>query len=110
MIFADFYGPSEVYQRAKADIQNAVAAALRTTRENVVLRRVLVEQDAPHVELWVELSSEEQLYRLGKEIASRTAEAIRPYWDGPIWTMYRIVPLTHAFLDGKPRARGLSYE
>jgi hypothetical protein len=84
-----------------------VAAALRVPREQVVVRRLVTEGGVDEIELWVELSSDEQLYRLGQQIAQRVSAGLRA--DGPtddVWVMYRVVPLSHAFLNGEPRGRG----
>lgn len=106
MIFVDFYGPAQVYHSARKSVQETLAQVFRTRVDNVVVRRFPVETERDEVELWVELSSEEQLYRLGHEIARKTVDALRPHWTGDIWTMYRVVPLTNAYLNGQPRGRG----
>ncbi|MBV9546002.1 MAG: hypothetical protein JOY61_16645, partial [Chloroflexi bacterium] len=62
---------------------------------------------ADEIELWIELSTDEQLYRLGRQIAGRVTAGLRPDGTGPnVWIMYRVVPLSHAFLNGAPRGRG----
>ncbi len=108
MIFVDYLGPAGRFSRVRQVAAAEVAAAFRMPESQVVVRRILAEDARDAVELWIELSSEEQLYRLGRQVAQRVAEALRA-GDGPdeVWVMYRIVPLSHAFLNGEPRGRGI---
>jgi len=70
------------------------------------VRRIVTEDARDDVELWIELSTDEQLYRLGRDIAQRVSAALRPDGQGPdVWVMYRVVPLSHAFLNGQVRGR-----
>jgi hypothetical protein len=90
-------------------VEREVAAALRVPTDHVVVRRLVTEAPTDEVELWIELSSDEQLYRLGRQLAQRISAGLRG-GDGAIgsdvWVMYRVVPLSHAFLNGEARARG----
>jgi hypothetical protein len=71
------------------------------------VRRIVTEDTGDDVELWVELSTDEQLYRLGRPIAQRVSSALRPDGAGPdVWVMFRVVPLSNAFLNGVGRGRG----
>jgi hypothetical protein len=68
---------------------------------------MLTEDERDEVELWIELSTDEQLYRLGRQLAQRISAGLRPNGAGPnVWVMYRVVPLSHAFLNGDARGRG----
>lgn len=107
MIFCDFYGPAAIYLSERDRVRQEVAAALRTSPDSVVLRRVVTEDDRQEVELWVELSSEDQLYRHGQRLAEQVSASVRERFAVPIWVMFRIVPLSHAFLNGQPRSRGV---
>jgi len=107
MIFVDYLGPPERLAQVREVAQREVAAALRVPAAEVVVRHILTDSPSDDVELWVELSAEEQLYRLGRQIATRLAAGLRPGGTGPgVWVMYRIVPLSHAFLNGETRGRG----
>src|SRR5579864_6027712 len=98
MIFVDYIGPAMWLGQVREVVPREVGAALR---------RSVTEDEYDAVELWIELSSDEQLYRLGRQLAQRIAAALRPEDSGPnVWVMYRVVPLSHAFLNGEPRARG----
>jgi hypothetical protein len=107
MIFVDYLGPADQLPRVREVVSREVAAAMRVPSEQVSVRR-LVTDDAPQeIELWVELSTDEQLYRLGRPIAQRVSSALRPDDSGPdVWVMFRVVPLSHAFLNGVVRGRG----
>jgi len=73
----------------------------------VAVRRIVTDDPRDEVEVWIELSTDEQLYRLGRLIAQRISTGLRPDDSGPnVWVMYRVVPLTHAFLNGDARGRG----
>ena len=107
MIFVDYLGPGERLPQVREIVAREVGAALRVPASQVVVRRLLTEDPRDEVELWIELSSDEQLYRLGRQIAQRVSAALRAEAGGPeVWVMYRVVPLSHAFLNGEPRARG----
>jgi hypothetical protein len=105
MLFVDFYGPTEVFAATRAAIQERVATAFRTPPGSVVLRRIVAESEYPGVEVWIELSSEEQLYRYGRRLAADVSEAVRATHPLDVWVLFRIVPLAHAFLNGTPRRR-----
>jgi hypothetical protein len=107
MIFVDYLGPSARLGQVRDAVSREVAAALRVPANQVVVRRLSTDDERDEVELWVELSSDEQLYRLGRQLAQRISAALRPEGDGPdVWVMYRVVPLSHAFLNGESRGRG----
>lgn len=107
MIFVDYLGPPERVQQVREVVAREVSAGLRLPADRVVVRHIRTDQERDEVELWVELSSDEQLYRLGRQLAQRISQALRIDDDGPnIWVMYRVVPLSHAFLNGEPRGRG----
>ncbi|HLH26436.1 MAG TPA: hypothetical protein VK066_28280 [Chloroflexota bacterium] len=108
MLFVDFYGSAEVFRATMAGIQAHVAAAFRTPPANVVVRRIVAESDYPGVEVWIELSSEEQLYRYGGRLAAEISAVIRAAAPVDVWVLFRLVPLAHAFLNGTPRRRDAS--
>lgn len=108
MIFVDYLGSAERLAQVREVVKREVGAAMRVPPEQVTVRRVVTEADATDdVELWVELSTDEQLYRLGRQLAGRISAGLRPDGAGPnVWVMYRVVPLSHAFLNGQARGRG----
>jgi len=107
MIFVDYLGSASRLTEVSEVVKREVAAALRLPPEQVAIRRMLTEDDRDEVELWVELSTDEQLYRLGRQLAQRISAGLRPDGAGPnVWVMYRVVPLSHAFLNGEARGRG----
>ena len=108
MIFVDYLGPGERFPSVREVVRREVGASMRVPPEQVAVRRIVTEADGDHdVELWVELSTDEQLYRLGRQMAGRISAGLRPEGDGPnVWVMFRVVPLSHAFLTGQPRGRG----
>jgi len=107
MIFVDYLGPPERVLQVREVVAREVSAGLRLPADRVVVRHMRTDQERDEVELWVELSSEEQLYRVGRQLAQRISDALRVDDEGPnIWVMYRVVPLSHAFLNGEPRGRG----
>ncbi|HEY7065565.1 MAG TPA: hypothetical protein VII06_29090 [Chloroflexota bacterium] len=108
MLFVDIYGPADIFAATGAAIQARVAAAFRTPEANVVVRRIVTESPYPGVEVWIELSSEEQLYRYGRRLAADVSEAIRASHTVDVWVLFRVVPLAHAFLNGEPRRRDAS--
>ena len=107
MIFVDYLGPAEQLVQVREVVRREVGAAMRVPATQVIVRRIVTEADSQAIELWVELSSDEQLYRLGQRIARQVTDALQAT-NGPteIWVMYRVVPLSHAFLNGDPRGRG----
>jgi hypothetical protein len=107
MIFVDYLGSAERLAQVSEVVRREVAAALRLPPEQVAVRRLLTEDERDEVELWIELSTDEQLYRLGRQLAQRISAGLRPDGAGPnVWVMYRVVPLSHAFLNGDARGRG----
>ena len=107
MIFVDYLGSAERLAQVREVVRREVAAALRLPPEQVAVRRVLTDDERDEVELWIELSTDEQLYRLGRRLAQRISAGLRPDGTGPnVWVMYRVVPLSHAFLNGDARGRG----
>ena len=104
VIFVDYLGPAERLEQVREVVTREVGAAMRVPPDEVVVRRIVTEDDARGIELWVELSSDEQLYRLGQTIAQRITDGLQA--NSEIWVMYRVVPLSHAFLNGEPRGRG----
>ena len=107
MIFVDYLGTPERLPEVRDAVRREVASALRVSPDQVAVRRISTDSDSNEVELWIELSTDEQLYRLGRQLAQRICLALRPEGTGPnVWVMYRVVPLTHAFLNGEARGRG----
>jgi hypothetical protein len=107
MIFVDYFGAASRLSEVREVVKREVAATLRVRPEQVVVRRLATDDDRNEVELWVELSSDEQLYRLGRQLAHNISAGLRPDERGPnVWVMYRVVPLSHAFLNGEARGRG----
>jgi hypothetical protein len=107
MIFVDYLGPGERLAKVREVVSREVGAAMRVPPTQVAVRRIVTEDAADEVELWIELSTDEQLYRLGRQIAGRVTAGLRPNGSGPnVWIMYRVVPLSHAFLNAAPRGRG----
>ena len=107
MIFVDYFGTTARLASVRQVVTREVAASLRVGPEQVSVRRIVTEDDRDEIELWIELSSDEQLYRLGQPLAQRISAALRQDPSSPhVWVMYRVVPLSHAFLDGEGRGRG----
>jgi hypothetical protein len=107
MIFVDYLGAASHLAHVSTIVKREVATALRVGADQVSVRRIVTEGDADAIELWVELSTDEQLYRLGRPLAQRISAGIRSENSAPdVWVMYRVVPLTHAFLNGAQRGRG----
>jgi hypothetical protein len=107
MIFVDYLGRPERLGQVREVVRREVASVLRVSPEGVCVRRFATDDDRDEIELWVELSSDEQLYRVGRVLASRISAGLRADDNGPsVWVMYRVVPLSHAFLNGEPRGRG----
>jgi hypothetical protein len=107
MIFVDYLGPADRLPRVREVVSREVGAAMRMPTDQIAVRRIVTEDAGDEVELWIELSTDEQLYRFGRSIAQRISAGLRPEGAGPkVWVMYRVVPLSHAFLNGEPRGRG----
>jgi hypothetical protein len=107
MIFVDYLGAPERLAQVRDVVRREVAAGLRVAPDQVVVRRMPTDDERDEIELWIELSTDEQLYRLGRQLAVRISAALRPDGTGPdVWVMYRVVPLNHAFLNGEARGRG----
>ena len=107
MIFVDYLGAPERLAQVRDVVTREVAAALRVAAAQVTVRRMPTEDERDEVELWIELSTDEQLYRLGRQLAQRISAALRLDGTEPnVWVMYRVVPLSHAFLNGEARGRG----
>src|SRR5579884_3718401 len=107
MIFAEFYGPTSTFAEALATIEERIAAVMHARPEDVVVRRIEAESDYAGAEIWIELSSEEQLARHGRELAEQVTRAIRAKVDSDVWVLFRIVPLDRVYLNGEARRRGL---
>jgi hypothetical protein len=106
MIFVDYLGPAERLMQVQAVVGREVGAAMRVRAEQVAVRRIVTDDERDEIELWIELSTDEQLYRLGRQIAQRISVGLRPDGVGPdVWVMYRVVPLSNAFLNGDARGR-----
>lgn len=107
MIFVDYLGTPSRLAEVREVVKREVSTMLRVARDQVTVRRIVTEDDAEEVELWVELSTDEQLYRTGRALAQRISASLRPDGEGPnVWVMYRVVPLNLAFLNGEARGRG----
>jgi hypothetical protein len=107
MIFVDYLGRADRLRQVSEVVSREVGAVMRTRPDLVAVRRIVTDDERDEIELWIELSTDEQLYRLGRQIAQRISAALRPDDSGPeVWVMYRVVPLNHAFLNGEPRGRG----
>lgn len=107
MIFVDYLGAAARLGQVREVVTREVAGALRVANDQVSVRRIATDDDRDEIELWVELSSDEQLYRLGRQLAQQISAALRPDGRGPdVWVMYRVVPLSTAFLNGAARGRG----
>ena len=107
MIFVDYLGAAARLAHVREVVKREVSAVLRVRADEVTLRRIVTEDEADEVELWVELSTDEQLYRTGRALAQRISAGLRPDGEGPnVWVMYRVVPLNQAFLNGEARGRG----
>jgi hypothetical protein len=108
MIFVDYLGPAEALPRVREVVAREVGAAMRVPPDQVHVRRLVTDDPRQEIELWIELSTDEQLYRLGRPMAQQLSSALRPDDSGPdVWVMYRVVPLSHAFLNGVSRGRGV---
>lgn len=107
MFYLEYLGPIDLYAEVRDALRQELADAFRTRPSLVTVRRMLAAEEQTAVELWVELSSEEQLYRYGREVARRLTEAVRARSEVDVWVLFKVVPLSHAFLNGEPRARGV---
>jgi hypothetical protein len=105
MLFVDYYGPEDLFGRVRGPVRECVGAVFRTPPDSIVVRRILADSDYPGVEVWIELSSEEQLYRYGRRLAADVSAAIRAAREVDVWVLFRVVPLERAFLNGAPRRR-----
>jgi hypothetical protein len=109
VIFVDYFGAASRLAQVREVVGREVAAGLRVPADQVVVRRIATDDDHDEIELWVELSTDEQLYRVGRQLAQRISAGLRPDGSGPnVWVMYRVVPLSHAFLNGETRGRGIA--
>lgn len=106
MIFVDFYGDPKVFTDAQLPLQEHIANVFHTRPEDVVIRRITVESQYSGTEIWIELSSDEQLMRHGRELAQTVSDVIRARLEGDVWVLFRVVPLSHVYLNGEPRRRG----
>ena len=107
MIFVDYLGVPSRLPEVREVVAREVSAALRVPLGQVVVRRLVTDNDTDEIELWIELSTDEQLYRLGRQLAQRITAGLREQETDPnVWVMYRVVPLNHAFLNGDARGRG----
>ena len=107
MIFVDYFGAGSRLPQVREVVGREVAAGLRVPADQVAVRRITTDDERDEIELWVELSTDEQLYRVGRQLAQRITAGLRPDGAGPnVWVMYRVVPLSHAFLNGETRGRG----
>ena len=78
MIFVDYLGPAARFARVREVVSREVGAAMRVPPEQVGVRRIVTDDDRDEVELWIELSTDEQLYRLGRMLAQRVSAGLRP--------------------------------
>jgi hypothetical protein len=108
VIFAEFYGSPSIFADTLAALESRIARVLNARPEDVVIRRVEAESDYEGTEIWIELSSEEQLVRHGKELAQQVSDAIRAHFETNVWVLFRILPLDRVYLNGQPRGRGFS--
>ena len=110
MLYVDYFGPTDTYQLVSETAATEIAQVMRLSVGAVVIRRVVTETTREETELWIELSSDEQLYRLGEKIARGITTGLRRAGlMSDVWVMYRVVPLDRAFLNGEPRGRA-AYE
>lgn len=90
----------------RSPLEERIAEVLHARPEDVVVRRIEAESDYPGAEIWVELSSEEQLARHGPVLARTISEVIRSHAKTDVWVLFRVVPLERVYLNGEPRRRG----
>jgi hypothetical protein len=108
MYYVDYLGPPDLFEQLREPLRRDLAAVVRTDPAGVRIRRLASDPPYSEIELWVELSTEEQLIRLSRDIASRLSATARAASDLDVWVMFRIVPLSQAFLNGSPRGRARS--
>lgn len=107
MLFVDYLGPAEQVPNVTEVVRRELSGVMRVPLDQIAVRRIVTEDSRAEIELWIELSTDEQLYRLGRQIAQRITVGLRPTGDEPeVWVMYRVVPLNYAFLNGEARGRG----
>ena len=107
MIFVDYLGSAARLAQVREVVKREAASVLRVRPDQISVRRIVTDDEADEIELWIELSTDEQLYRVGRALAERISKALRTAASGPnVWVMYRVVPLNHAFLNGEARGRG----
>jgi len=106
VIVVEFVGAEEAFQTLSEPIRGELARRLGLRPESILVRRLVTQGGTETTELWVELSSEEQVFRRGREIAEAITELVQQRIETDLWVMFRVVPLSHAFLNGRPRARG----
>src|SRR5260370_7833717 len=107
MSFVDYRGPNERLPQVGEIVKREVSSAMRMGPEQVAVRRIVTDDERDEVELWIELSTDEQLYRLGRQLAQRISAGLRPDGVGPqVWVMFRVVPLTNPFPTTYSRALG----
>jgi len=106
VIFVDFIGAAETFAAIRDSVQRELGRVLRVPPDSIAIRRIVSEDGAGEADLWVELSSEEQVYRRGREIAAALTSVVQEHTGDEVWVMFRVVPLRHAFLNGQPRSRG----
>jgi hypothetical protein len=106
MIFVDFLGSPSLFEMLRDSVAEEISSVLRCASSNVVVRRIVIEPDPTDVELWIELSSDEQFVRFGPSLAARISDRVRSEATTDVWVLFRIVPLSQAFLNGQRRARG----
>ena len=107
MIFAEFYGPAGLFTDCLSVLENRIAGVLRARPEDIVIRRIDAESDYSGTEIWIELSSQEQLARHGQDLARQLTAIVRAKVESDVWVLFRIVPLDRVFLNGEPRGRGI---
>ena len=61
VIFVDYLGPAEQLEQVREVVTREVAQAMRVPSGQVVVRRIVTEDSSSSIELWIELSSDEQL-------------------------------------------------
>jgi hypothetical protein len=110
MIFGEFYGQASLYADTITQLEQRIAGVLRARPDDVVVRHIAAESDYEGTEMWIELSSEEQLVRHGRELAQQITSVIRAKVESDVWVLYRIVPLDRVYLNGEPRRRGFGGE
>jgi len=108
MLFAEFYGTPSLFAEVRSDLEAQIAGVFKASVDDVVIRRIEAESDYPGTEIWIELSSEEQLALYAREIARRVSSVIRGRAEIDVWVLFRVVPLAHVYLNADPRTRGLA--